>query len=68
MYKEDEHITNTVHEPDSGYEKAELDQLKAALKRSYSERFQMMTTLMKMDLMFKKAKITRTPLFDTDNK
>jgi hypothetical protein len=46
---------------DSLYEKAELDQLYTALKRSYTERFKMMTTLMKMDKMFRQAKITHKP-------
>jgi len=61
--KETHHIS-TVHEiTDADYERAELNQLKAALKRSYTERFKMMTTLMKMNIMFKKAKIIRQPLF-----
>ena len=47
---------------DADYEKAEMDQLRNALKRTYTERFLMMTTLMKMNDMFKKAKIMRTPL------
>lgn len=42
------------------YESAELNQLRTALRRSYTERFLMMTRLMKMNEMFKKAKITRT--------
>ena len=46
---------------DADYEKAEMDQLRNALKRTYTERFLMMTTLMKMNSMFKKAKIKRTP-------
>ena len=40
------------------FEKAEMDLLKASLKRSYSERFDRMTALMKMNIMLKKAKIT----------
>lgn len=40
------------------FEKAETDLLRAALKRSYSERFDMMTSLMKMGMMLKRAKIT----------
>lgn len=40
------------------FDKAEMDLLRAALKRSYAERFTMMTTLMKMGMMLKKAKIT----------
>jgi hypothetical protein len=46
---------------DADYEKAEMDSLRNALKRTYTERFLMMTTLMKMNSMFKKAKIIRTP-------
>lgn len=47
-----------VSEPQPDYEKAELDLLRAALRRSYTERFKMMTTLMKMNIMLKKAKVT----------
>ncbi len=47
---------------DADYEKAEMDSLRNALKRTYTERFLMMTTLMKMNEMFKKAKIIRTSL------
>lgn len=46
---------------DADYEKAELDLLRAALKRTHTERFLVMTRLMKMNEMFKKAKIIRTP-------
>jgi hypothetical protein len=42
----------------SFYEKAEMDQLKDALKRSYKERFLMTTRLYKIQKMFEKAKIT----------
>ncbi len=38
-----------------------MDQLRTALKRTYMERFKMMTTLMKMNIMFRKAKITHKP-------
>ena len=44
--------------PQPDYEKAEMDLLRAALKKSYTERFKTMTTLMKMNVMFRKAKIT----------
>ena len=37
---------NIVSEPQPDYEKAEMDLLRNALKRSYTERFKMMTTLM----------------------
>lgn len=56
MASENKNISPLPTEPD--FEKAELDLLRASLKRSYTERFQMMTTLMKMNLMLKKAKIT----------
>jgi hypothetical protein len=39
------------------FEKAEMDLLRASLKRTYEERFKMMTALMKMGMMLKKAKI-----------
>ncbi|MEO5948069.1 MAG: hypothetical protein ABIP79_14725 [Chitinophagaceae bacterium] len=48
---------NFLQEPDVFYEKAATDQLKAALKRSYKERFTVMTGLMKMNIMFSRAKI-----------
>lgn len=55
-----------IHTPkyipaDADYEKAEMDLLRDALNRTYTERFLMMTTLMKMNTMFRKAKITHTP-------
>lgn len=49
---------NIAREPEPDYEKAELDLLRDALKRSYTERFRMMTTLMKIGFMMKQAKIT----------
>ena len=49
---------NIVSEPQPDYEKAEMDSLREAIKRSYTERFKMMTTLMKMNIMFRRAKIT----------
>lgn len=49
---------NFLQEPDSFYEEAEMNQLKQALQRTHEERFLMMTRLMKMNLMLKKAKIT----------
>lgn len=48
---------NFLQEPDAFYEKAEMDQLRAALKRSFKERFLVMTELMKMNITFSKAKI-----------
>jgi hypothetical protein len=49
-------LWNNEKTPD--FQKAELDLLRAALKRSYTERFLVMTTLMKRSLMLKKAKIS----------
>jgi hypothetical protein len=49
---------NILQEPPPDFEKAEMDLLRAALKRSYTERFKMMTTLMKINMMFRRAKIT----------
>ena len=55
-------ISDSVSEnTDALYEKAETDLLRAALKRSYKERFLMMTTLMKRNIMFRNAKKTFTP-------
>ena len=52
---------NILKKPSADYEKAEMDSLKLALSRSYTERFLIMTRLMKMDMMFRKAKITHKP-------
>lgn len=52
---------NIISEPDAGYEKAEMDLLRDALNRSYTERFLMATTLYKVQLTMKKAKITHKP-------
>ena len=49
---------NIVEEPAADYEKAEMDLLRNALKMSYTERFFVMTRLMKMDIMLRNAKIT----------
>ena len=46
-----------VQEPIPDYEKSELDLIKMALKRSYTERFHAMTRLMKMNIMFRQAQI-----------
>lgn len=46
---------NRVQEPVADYEKAEMDLLRNAINRSYTERFHMMTNLMKRNLMFRKA-------------
>ena len=50
---------NTIQATDADYEKAEMDQLRDTLKRTHKERFLMMTTLVKMNIMFRRAKITR---------
>jgi hypothetical protein len=54
MKKQEKHI---AQEPSADYEKAELDLLKTALKRTYTERFHTMTKLMKMNIMFRQAHI-----------
>lgn len=46
-----------IEEPSADYEKAEMDLLKSALKRSHTERFHMMAKLMKMNQMFRQATI-----------
>ena len=55
-----------LQEPDSFYEKAEMDQLREALKKSYTERFLTMTRLMKMGIMLSREKII-TPSFPSSN-
>lgn len=55
---------NIILEPTADYEKAEMDLLRNAQKHSYTERFLMMTTLMKMDQMFRDAKITHKPFVE----
>lgn len=52
---------NIFKEPDAFYEKLEMDQLRDALKRSYTERFLMATTLYKVQQTLKKAKILHKP-------
>ncbi|RPD48214.1 hypothetical protein [Paracnuella aquatica] len=48
-------------EPQPDFQKAELDLLRTALKRSYTERFLVMTTLMKRSLMLKNATVFHQP-------
>lgn len=48
---------NFLQDPDSFYEKNEMDQLRASLKLSHKERFLVMTRLMKSNIMLSKAKI-----------
>ncbi len=52
---------NTLKEPSADYEKAEMDLLRSALKRSHTERFHMMTKLMKMNQMLRRATIKHKP-------
>ena len=62
-YEQPDIILNTMNEPtaeDALYEKAEMDLLRAALKRTHQERFLVMTSLMRMNIMFRNAKITYT--------
>lgn len=47
-----------VQEPLANYKKAEMDLLQDALTRSYTERFDRMMQLIKMNRMFRNAKIT----------
>jgi hypothetical protein len=56
--------TNPIlNEPnqDELYEKIEMEQLKNALKKTYTDRFLMATTLYKVQQTLKKAKITHKP-------
>ena len=46
-----------MNEPEPDYEKAEMDLLRDALKKSYMERFETMMNLIKMNRMLRKAKI-----------
>lgn len=55
---ETKHIVQEAH---IQYEKSELDMLRAALNRTYKERFLMATTLYKVQQTLKKAKITHQP-------
>lgn len=57
----DKRKDNILKEPSADYEKAEMDLLKSALKRSHTERFHMMTKLMKMNQMFRQASIKHKP-------
>lgn len=58
--------SSKVEEPDYSYGPPEEEQLLRALKRTHTERFKVMTKLMKMNLMFSKAKISHQPIDDTD--
>lgn len=52
---------NILNEPVADYEKAEIDLLRDALNRSYTERFLMTTRLYKIQLTLSRAKITHKP-------
>ena len=52
---------NILHEPVADFEKAEMDLLRAALNRSFTERFLMATTLYKIQRTMSKAVITHKP-------
>jgi hypothetical protein len=49
---------NVLNEPTADYEKAEVNLLKEALNRSYTERFLMTTRLYKIQATLNRAKIT----------
>lgn len=55
----EEHNTVEEHEPD--YEKAEMDLLRDALRRTHKERFLVATRLYKIQQMLSRAKITHHP-------
>jgi hypothetical protein len=55
---ENDQGTSQVNEPQADYEKAELDLIRNALKRSHSERFDIMMRLIKTSIMLKNAKVT----------
>ena len=49
---------NILQESEGSYEQAEMNLLRKTLKRSYEERFLMLTQLYKIQQTLKKAKIT----------
>lgn len=54
----EENVPLNFEEPHFLYGPSEEEQLIRALKRTHAERFLVMTKLMKMNMMFRKAKIT----------
>lgn len=52
---------NLLNEPLPDYEKAEMDLLRDALNRTYTDRFLFTTRLYKIQETFKRAKITHKP-------
>ena len=55
-----------LKEPVADYEKGEMDLLKSALKRSHTERFHMMTKLMKINQMLRQASIKHKTFPDSE--
>ncbi len=62
----DKRKDNILKEPSADYEKAEMDLLKAALKRTYTERFHAMTKLMKMNQMLRQATVKHKPFHPSE--
>lgn len=58
--------SSKVEEPHYAYGPSEEEQLLCALRRTHTERFKVMTKLMKMNVMFSKAKIIHQPIDDAD--
>ena len=52
---------NIANEPQPDYDKAEMDLLRDALKRTYKQRFLMTTRLYKIQQTLNKATITHRP-------
>ena len=54
---------NIASEPQADYEKAEIDLLRDALKRSYKERVLFLSKLIAVQNIMQRAKITHQPSF-----
>lgn len=61
MIPEENNKAVSQEELNKYYEKAEMDQLREALKRPFKERFLITTRLYKIQKMLGKAKITHRP-------
>ena len=61
-YSEKEPKRNEPQDAVPDYEKAETDLLRAALRRTYTERFLMATRLYKINRMMQNATVTHQPL------
>lgn len=59
MKYQDSVISSAASEPDANFEKAEMDSLRRALKFSFTERFFVMTRLMKMVIMLRIVRIAK---------